>query len=96
MSRNLSVVPPGAKAPRKKAPATIKAAVDASERDLLVAMRAKAAAEIDRGVPAHTLAPLMRQLRDLDKEIRALDVRATQEAEQSGDVEDEAFDASAI
>lgn len=81
----------------KPKPRTIKAAAESSERDLLVTMRTKIAAEIDGGVPPHTLAPLMRQLREVDKEIRALDAREKQEAEDGahGDV-DETFDASAI
>lgn len=60
-------------------------------------MRSKIAAEIDAGVPAHTLAPLMRQLREIDKDLRALDARAEQEgAGHAGAVPDEAFDPTAI
>jgi hypothetical protein len=91
----LSVVPPGAK-PTRKRPATIKAATELCERDLLVAMRVKVASEIDGGVPAHALAPLMRQLRELDKEIRMLDAREEQEAKQDASHEDGSFDASAV
>lgn len=68
--------------PEPKKPTTIKAAVDMSERDLLVALRAKAATEIDSSPPAHTLPRLMQQLRDLDKEIRAIDARAQEESEE--------------
>jgi hypothetical protein len=95
MARKLTVVTPDTKAPAKKrtAPATIKEAVEGSERDLLVAMRRKAAAEIDAGVPAHALAPLMRQMRELDKEIRALDARDEQEGSDRGPTEDEAWSA---
>lgn len=99
MATKLTVVPPDAKpAARKKSarPTTIKAAVELNERSLLVAMRTKVASEIDAGVPAHALAPLMRQLRELDKEIRAIDARATEEGVESGPVPDEDFDASAI
>lgn len=96
MAGNLSVVPPGASAPRRKRPVTIKAAVELGERDLLVAMRAKAAADLDSGVPAHVVAPLMRQLREIDKEIRLLDTRSAQESESVASVPDEPFDASAI
>ena len=83
-------------APKKSKPRTIKAAVDMDERALLVALREKAASEIDAGVPAAYLAPVMRQLREIDREIRALDAREKQEAERGGPVEDETFDATAI
>lgn len=90
--RRLTVVPKDAK-PRRAKPKTVKAALDGSERDVLVAMRAKAASELDGGVPAHALAPLMRQLRDLDREIRAIDVREEQEGAGSGPTEDEEWSA---
>lgn len=64
----LSVVPP-----THEAQASVRAAADLSERALLVALRDQIAAEIDRGVPAHALAPLSRQLRDIAREIRQLD-----------------------
>lgn len=99
MTRNLSVVTNATPKPKAKArkPATIKAAAEMSERDLLVTMRTRVATEIDGGVPAHTLAPLMRQLRDLDKEIRALDAREDQGAEvDAAEVEDGTFDAASV
>lgn len=74
-------------------PKTIKEAAELGERALLVAMRAKVAAEIDAGVPAHALAPLMRQLRDVDKEVRLLDSRDEQEATRSGPTADEKWTA---
>ena len=78
------------------APKTLKDAVDVSERALLVTIRAKIASEIDGGVPPHTLAPLTRQLRDIDREIRALDQRAHEEAHEDDDAADEAFDTEAL
>ncbi len=83
-------VPP----PRPK-PATIKAATECSELELLIAMRDKISSEIDSGVPPHTLAPLMRQLRDLDKEIRSLAAREQDSGEDDRSGGD-SFDASAI
>lgn len=65
--------------PRAK-PLSLTQAIDGSEREVLVALRENIAAEIDAGVPAHVLAPLSRQLRDLDKEIRSLDVLLDREA----------------
>ena len=71
---------------------SLKAAADAGERDLLVSMRDTISDRIGEGVPAHTLAPLMRQLRAIDQDIRALDVRLEHEAvaaaeeSQRGDV----------
>ncbi|MFH5879769.1 hypothetical protein [Arthrobacter sp. NA-172] len=86
-----------AKAIRKDPPKTLVEATELSERDLLVMMRVRVATEIDSGVPAHALAPLMRQLRDLDKELRLHDQSAKQEAiENAGPAADEAWDAEAI
>ena len=81
-------------APKPK-PTTLSGAADSSERDLLVMMRDKISAEIDGGVPPHTLAPLMRQLREIDKEIRSLDARAEHDHGSTGTADD-SFDASAI
>src|SRR4051812_928559 len=97
--RKLMVVGPDEPPPPKvEKPKTIKAASESSERDLLVALRDHAAAELDSGrVPAHAIAGLMRQLRDLDREIRGLDLRAAQEDEaREAEVEDGRFDSSAV
>ncbi len=86
-------------APRRRLPRTLKAAVKLSERDLLVALRGKIANEIDGGVPAHTLAGLVKQLRDLDREIRVLDATAqavAEEAERVSSRGDRAWDQAAI
>ncbi len=96
---NLRAVPRRPSQPRRRLPRTLKAAVKLPERDLLVALRSKIAAEIDAGVPAHTLAGLVKQLRDLDREIRVLDVRAELEEAEAGKVAvrgDRAWDAQAI
>lgn len=83
--------------PAPAAPMTLKSATEKSERQLLVTMRAKIAGEIDAGVPPHTLAPLSRQLLEIDKQIRQIDARARQEttANANGPVDD-SFDAAAI
>jgi hypothetical protein len=82
--------------PRRGRPKALKTAVNCSERELLVTMRAKIASEIDNGVPAHTLAPLSRRLLELDKEIRLLDARATEAAESAGHQGDSGWDETAI
>lgn len=78
-------------------PKTLDEAAESSERALLVMMRTNISDTIGAGVPAHTLAPLMRQMREIDKEIRMLDARAEQENKHgaSGPV-DNAYNASAI
>ena len=84
--QRLRVVPPSEKTPRAKPkPKTLVTAAELSERELLVTMRTKIAAEIDGGVPAHALGRLIRELRDVDKDIRLLDVKANHEAEDSAD-----------
>jgi hypothetical protein len=73
---------------RRGRPPTRLTAVDKSEREVLVLLRRKLAAKLDEGVPTHALATLVRQLRDVDKDIRAIDARAAQadddEREQAG------------
>lgn len=90
----LSVVPADAKA--VESPRTLSEAVKRTERDVLVTMRARLAAEIDGDIPPHTLAPLVRQLREIDKDIRLLDLKAKQEGAEDGVSPDESFDASAV
>ena len=79
------------------APKTLVEAAEVSERALLVGLRSKALKEIDGGVPPAYLAQLIRQVRDLDKELRALDLRAKEEGADAFDVaEDEVIDASSF
>ena len=93
----LKVVKDGAKRPAAP-PKSVKDAAEHSERALLVALRTRIASDIDNGVPPHTLAPLSRQLREIDREIRLLDVRTAEDEEAAGggQVPDEALDASAV
>lgn len=88
--------PPAQKA--KPKPKTVKAAAESSERDLLVALREMAANDLDAGnIPAHARPTMMKQLRELDKEIRALDARTAQESEEdAGGPVDDTFDAEAL
>jgi hypothetical protein len=51
--------------------------------DLLVSLRDRVAREIDAGVPPAYLAPLVRQLRDLGKEIAALEAIEAEEDDVS-------------
>lgn len=93
-TRKLKAVPDGA-VPKREKPENIKAAVECTERDLLVALRTKVASEIDNGVPAHALASTVKQLRELDKAIRTLDAQSAHDAPSPGDVDDR-FDAEAL
>lgn len=80
------------------APNTLNEAAESSERALLVMMRKNISDTIGGGVPAHTLAPLMRQMREIDKEIRTLDARAEQDtaATDASKSASNSYDASAI
>lgn len=77
--------------------ASLRDAANVSERALLVAMRAKVLGEIDNGVPPAYLAPLMRQVREMDKDLRAIDLRAKEEGADANEVAaDEAWDSEAL
>ncbi len=81
------------KAPAK--PKTIGEAAEASERELLVSLRTHLAREMDKGaVPAHALASVSAKIREYDREIRSIDSRDEQEAEQGGrEAADETWEA---
>src|SRR4051794_15681605 len=100
MARTLRAVAPDetVKRPRKPAAKTITQAADAgTQRELLVALRARLAKAVeDPNCPARDLAALTRRLQEVVRDIEAIDAAAAQEAAVSGDVADEAFDASAI
>ena len=91
----LRVAKPGEKATPSR-PKTLVEAVEGSERDVLLTMRAKLAAELDGGVPPAYLAPITRQLRDVDKDLRLLERRLADEAGEHGLEGDQSWDADAI
>lgn len=71
--KKLAVVPPNSRKPQSVS-MSIKEAADTSERALLVALRDRIAVDLDKGgVPPHALAPLTKQLREIAKQIEAID-----------------------
>jgi len=94
----LRPVAAGEKAPAKKAPRTVTDAADnGTTRELLVAMRTRIAKAVeDPNTPARDLAALTKRLVEVVRDIEAIDARAEQEGGASGDVQDGAFDASAV
>jgi len=91
--------PAGAPAPpRSTRPKTVaEAAASGTHRELLMATRDRIAKTVSSDdCPPRDLAALSRQLVLLAKEIEALDLAEKAEADRSGHVDDEEFDASAI
>lgn len=85
--------------PPAPAPRTISEAASEghTQRELLVAMRTRIAKSLDdQTTAARDLASLSRRLLEISREIDAIDVADRQEADESGTVTDEAFNASAI
>jgi trans-aconitate methyltransferase len=73
------------------------AALGAPEREMLVILRRKIAAQIDDGCGPAQLAALVRQFREIDKEIRGLDAAAAELDEENDDGSSSAeFDVDAI
>lgn len=72
-----------ARLPKPRVPQSVTEAANASQMDLLVSLRDRVAREIDAGVPPAYLAPLVRQLRDLGKEIAALEAIEAEEDDVS-------------
>lgn len=86
-----------APAPSKRPQSILSAADTGTSRDLLVAMRNRIARTMDEpNCPARDQASLSRRLLEIRKEIEAIDAAAEQEAAESGEVADEAFDSSAV
>ena len=82
----------------KKPPRNIVEAADSgTSRDLLVAMRNRIAKTLDEpNCPARDQASLSRRLLEIRKEIESIDAAELQEAAESDEVADEAFDAEAL
>ncbi|MGW9541960.1 hypothetical protein ACWHA6_36355 [Streptomyces anthocyanicus] len=78
---SLRVVKPGDEAPSKEVPATITEAIEGSARDVLASMRRALAKKLDAGeVSSNAIASAYKELRELDRQIRALDAAEEQEA----------------
>lgn len=70
--------PTRARRPRYK---TLKSTLGRSERDMLVVLRRKLAAQIDSDeIPGHALAQLVRQFLNVATRIQSIDARADEEA----------------
>lgn len=93
----LTVVPPGAKAP-KGDPKNISEALEGTGRDVLAAMRKALARKLDNDeVSSNAIASAYKELRELDRLIRSLDARDESDGGSGGhEVEDGTFDASAV
>lgn len=92
----LRAVSPGDKPARTKPKTVSEAADTGSTRDLLVAMRTRIAKAVeDPDTPARDLAALTKRLVEVVRDIEAIDARED-EAGNSGEFPDEAFDAAAI
>jgi hypothetical protein len=65
-------------------PSRLSSVVGKSERDMLVVLRRKLAAQIDKDVAPSALAALVRQYREVDREIRGMDLVAAQLAAAGG------------
>ena len=73
------------------------AASAGTARQLLVAMRDRVAIAVeDEETAARDLAALTRRLREISKDIEAIDARELQEAEEHAEATDGTFDPSAI
>lgn len=71
---HLAVADPGTAPQPKRAPRSITAALDGSSRDVLAAMRQALAKKLDAGeVSSNAIASAYKELRELDRLIRAAD-----------------------
>ena len=84
----------------RKAPTKIAEALDGSSRDVLASMRLALAKKLDAGeVSSNSIASAYKELRELDRLIRAMDAADEQEAARRGDSNSQArrsFTAAAL
>jgi len=77
-------------------PKSITAALEGTGRDVLAAMRAKLAKQLDKGeISSNSIASAYRELRELDRLIRLADAENDDDAGASGATSGD-FDASAV
>lgn len=100
MAPRLRTVTPGERAPRRRAAVkTVSAAASrGTQRELLVALRARIATTIDDpNTPARDLAALSRRMQEIVRDIEALDAREREEGSDGGaSIPDEPFDAASL
>jgi hypothetical protein len=84
----------------ERQPASLTAVLQGTERQMLVILRHRLAARIDQGdVPVHALAALVKQFRDVDGQIRAIDARRAdglEDGDVDGIVESAEWDETAL
>ena len=93
----LRPVQPGETAPQRAPRTVTDAAAAGTTRELLVAMRDRVAKDVqNENTPARDLAALTKRLMEIVRDIEAIDARAVEDGEAGADVQDGAFDASAV
>jgi DNA-binding NarL/FixJ family response regulator len=96
-ARKLRAVEDGEKSTAPRSMTVAAAAKEGTELELLMAMRDRVATAVaDPNCPARDLAALTRRLREIAKDIEALQARAREEAADAADAPDEAWDEEAI
>ena len=92
---SLRAVKPDEKPSKRKT--VSQAAESGTTRELLVAMRARIATAVeDANTPARDLAALTKRLTEVVRDIEAIDAREQDGAAGGDEVEDGAFDSSAV
>ena len=97
MAPRLRTVAPDERSQPKRVKTVTEAAASGTQRELLVAMRARIAKTVeDPNTPARDLAALTKRLMEVVREIEALDAREEQEASERERTPDEKFEPEAI